>query len=270
MFTTLLVQPLFNILFAAYSLVLDFGLAVIILTVIVRLLIWPLVTRQLHSQRVMQQLQPEVAKIREKTKGDRQKETEMLMELYREKGTSPFAPILPLLIQLPIFFALYIVLRDSVQVNEISKLAYDWVKQLGPVADIISGKVKFSPSLYGLVDLTKPSIVLAVMAGAAQYLQTKMLQPKNLAAAGDTAKIMSSMIVIFPVITAIISLTLPSALALYWVVTSLVAAFQQYWVLMRDAEEMEEMAEEIEEEQARAAKLKKAKKSKKARKRAAS
>ena len=252
-------------MFAAYSLVGDFGLAVIILTVIVRLLIWPLVTRQLHSQRVMQQLQPEVAKIREKAKGDRQKETEMLMELYREKGTSPFAPILPLLIQLPIFFALYIVLRDSVHVNEISKLAYDWVKELGPIQDILNGEVKFSPSLFGLVDLTKPNWVLAVMAGAAQYLQTKMLQPKH-QPAGDQAKIMASMVIIFPIITAIISLTLPSALALYWVVTSAVAAFQQYWVLHRDAEEMEEMAEEIEEKKIKTENKPKKKKSKKSRK----
>lgn len=242
MFTTLLVQPLLNFLFFIYSYVPghDFGVAVILLTIVVRLILWPLVNRQLHSQRAMQALAPEVAKIKEKSKGDRQKETEMLMELYKERGTSPFASILPLLVQLPIFFALYIVLQDSINPKEIAHLVYDPIRQLGPVADIINHHVKFSPSLFGLIDLTKPAVVLAVLAGAAQYLQTKQLTPKH-QPDKQQAQITKIMGTVFPFITAGVALTLPSALALYWMVTSAVAILQQHLVLHRDAHEMEEM-----------------------------
>jgi YidC/Oxa1 family membrane protein insertase len=244
MFTTLLVQPLFNILFAIYGLLPghDFGVAVIILTILVRLLLWPLVTKQLHSQKAMQQLAPEIAKIREQTKGDRQKETEMLMELYKKRGTSPFAPMLPLLIQLPIFFALYIVFRDAIHPDKIAELTYGFVSQIPAVANVIAHHSAFDPTLFGLIDLTKPSPILALTAAAAQWYQVKMMQPKKDSSVkvDDATRIAQSMSLVFPVLTFFIGLTLPSALALYWTVTSLVAAYQQYLVLMRDAREMEE------------------------------
>jgi YidC/Oxa1 family membrane protein insertase len=242
MFNTLLVKPLLNILFAIYAVIPghDFGVAVILLTLLVRLILWPLVTRQLHSQKAMQAMQPEIAKIKAKAKGDRQKETEMLMELYKEKGTNPFASLLPLLIQLPIFFALYAVLRDSIHTDQIAKLLYEPVKQLNEVAHILAHHSEFSPTLFGLIDLTKPSWILALMAGAAQYYQTRQLtaRQKNM---DDQAKMMATATSLFPILTVGIGLTLPSALALYWVVTSLVAIVQQHLVLVRDAHEMEEI-----------------------------
>ena len=248
-FTTILVQPLFNILFAIYAVLPghDFGVAIIILTILVRIALWPLVSRQLHSQKLMQQLQPEVARIRKEAGGDRQKETAMLMELYKEKGTSPLAPLLPLLIQFPIFIALYIVLKDSVHVEQIAHLAYPFVAQMAPVANIIDHHTTFTPTLFG-INLTKPSIVLAITAGLAQFYQGRQLQPQTLAAGGDQAQLMKGMTVVFPVITVLIGLRLPAALALYWTVTSGVASFQQYWVLLRDAEEMEAAEDVIEGE----------------------
>lgn len=241
-FTTLLVRPLFNILFSLYAIIPghDFGLAIIVLTLLVRILLWPLVSRQLHSQKVMQQLQPEVARVRKEAKGDRQKETAMLMELYKEKGTSPFAPILPMLIQLPLLIAFYAGLRDSIKPEKIGQLAYPFVQHLGPVAHIIHNHGAFNPSLFGLVNLTKPSLVLAVIAGLAQFYQTWQLRPQTMAAAGEQGQLMSGMTLAFPLITVVIGLRLPSALALYWIATSVVAAFQQYWILLRDAHELEE------------------------------
>src|SRR5215470_5632014 len=112
MFNALLVQPMFNLLATIYALVHDFGLAIIILTIIIRGALWPLVTRQLHSQRAIQDLQPELKRIKSKAAGDKQVEAQMTMELYKEKEISPFASILPLLIQLPVFIALFIVLKD--------------------------------------------------------------------------------------------------------------------------------------------------------------
>lgn len=242
MFTTIFVQPLFNILFTLYGLLPghDFGVAVIGLTIIVRLALWPLVTKQLHSQKIMQKMAPEIAQIKQQAKGDRQKETQMLMELYKERGTSPFAPIVPILFQLPIFFALYIVFRDSVHPDKIASLTYSFVEQIPAVMNVINNNATFSATLFGVIDLTKPNIVLAVLAGAVQWYQSKMLQPKNQVM--DTqAKLMASMINVFPVITAVIAMTLPSALALYWAVTSAVAILQQHIVLRRDAHEMEDI-----------------------------
>jgi YidC/Oxa1 family membrane protein insertase len=242
-FTLLLVQPLFNILFTIYAFLPghDFGVAIIILTILVRLALWPLVNKQLHSQKILKELQPEVNKIREKAKGDRQKETQMLMELYKERGTNPFASILPLLIQLPIFFALYAVLSKSVHPDQIAKLAYDWVAALPPIQAIINHTATFSPTLFGLVNLTKPSLVLGILAGLAQYAQTKQLSPHT-ATSPEQAQMTNAMTLVFPFITALISLTLPSALALYWITTSLVATMQQYLVLNKDARELEEKA----------------------------
>ncbi|TAK89104.1 membrane protein insertase YidC [Patescibacteria group bacterium] len=242
MFTTLFVEPLFNILFIIYGLLPghDFGVAVICLTILVRLALWPLVTRQLHSQRMMQQMAPEIARIRKETEGDREKQTQMLMELYKERGTSPFAPLLPILIQLPIFFALYIVFRDSVHPEKLTQLLYPWVEQIPAVANVIANNSQFSPTLFGLVNLTQPSLVLAVLAGAAQWYQTKMLQPK-VKSEDPQARMMQTMTKVFPILTVVIGLTLPSALALYWAVTSAVAILQQHLVLNRDAREMEEI-----------------------------
>src|SRR3954471_17882513 len=159
-FHVVLVQPLFNLLAVVYAVIPyhDFGVAVIIFTIIIRLLLWPLVNRQLHSQRAMQALQPEVAKIREQTKGDRQKESQMLMELYKEREISPFGSIGLLLLQLPIFWALFAVLRDIVKPGAINDLAYGWVKNLNAVQDvIIHHHGVINPTFLGYINLAKPS-----------------------------------------------------------------------------------------------------------------
>ncbi len=238
-FNTLLVDPLFNLLAVLYSYVHDFGLAIIILTLIIRGLIWPLVTRQLHSQRALQELQPELKKIKEKAAGDRTLEGQLTMELYKEREINPFASFLPLLIQLPIFFALFIVLKDIVKVGELAKIAYPYVQHLPAIADIINSHVAFKPTLFGVINLTKPSILLAALAAGAQFVQTKQITPKH--TGGDSqAQLMSGMVYVFPAITFFIGLSLPSALPLYWFTSSAVAVLQQYLVLRRDVTELEE------------------------------
>ena len=239
MFDTILVKPLFNLLAIIYATIPghSFGLAIILLTILVRILLWPLVHKQLHSQRALQKIQPEVARIRTECKGDRSKESAMLMELYREKGINPFGSLLPLIIQLPIFIALYIVLKDMIQPGEIAKLTYPAVKNLAAIKTIIDNGGAFHPTFLG-IDLAKPSVILAALAGLAQFFQTKMLTPNN--PQGDAqAKAMASMVYIFPGITFLIGLSLPSALALYWITTSLAAILQQYLILRADVEELE-------------------------------
>ena len=240
LFNTILVKPLFNLLAVIYAILPghDFGVAVIVLTIIVRIVLWPLVNKQLHSQRAMQKIQPEVARIRSEAKGDKQKESAMLMELYREKGINPFSSLLPLLIQLPVFIALYAVLRDMIKPGEIEHLAYPFVKHLGVISDILKHGGALNPTFLGFINLAKPAVGLAAAAAIAQFFQTKMLSPKQ--PQGDAqAQAVASMIYIFPVVTFLIGLSLPAALALYWVTTSLVAILQQYLVLKRDVVELE-------------------------------
>jgi YidC/Oxa1 family membrane protein insertase len=242
MFNTLLVQPIFNLLAAIYALVGDFGLAIIILTIIVRGALWPLVTRQLHSQRAIQELQPALKRIKAEAKGDRQKEAQMTMELYKEKEISPFASILPLLIQLPVFIALFIVLKNIATAGKIAALAYEPVKHLPAIAQIIKHSSGFHPKLFNLILLTTPSVVLAALAALAQFIQTKQLMPAK-QSQDRQAQMMSSMTYVFPALTFFIGLSLPAALPLYWLTASLMAILQQYLVLKRDVQEVEEAAE---------------------------
>lgn len=243
-FNLVLIHPLFNLLLLFYAAIPghDLGLAVILLTVAIRILFWPLVNKQLHSQRAMQKLAPDIAKVRAKAKGDKQLESKLLMELYKEKEISPFAAMIPLLIQLPLLFSLFFVLRDVLKAGEIARLAYEPIKHLGAVQDIIAHSDHFKTTFLGLMDLAKPSVVLAVLAGATQYVQTRQLMPKDKAATkGDpNAQAMAISGSIFPVITFVFGLSLPAALALYWTVTSLVAILQQHLVLNRDVAEMEQ------------------------------
>ena len=112
---TIFVQPILNLLFLIYGLIPghDFGIAVIILTAIIRFALWPLTAKQLHGQKKMQALAPEIAKLKKQAAGDKQKESQLLMELYKEKEISPFSACLPALLQFPFLIALYFVFQKS-------------------------------------------------------------------------------------------------------------------------------------------------------------
>ena len=116
MFTTIIVQPIFNLLSLIYALLPghNFGLAIIIFTIILRLLLWPLVKKQLHQVKVMRALQPELKRIKKAAAGNRQKESMLMMELYKERGINPFGSIGVVLLQLPILLGLYSGLRRVV------------------------------------------------------------------------------------------------------------------------------------------------------------
>src|SRR3982751_1539315 len=108
-FTTVIINPIFNFLVFIYAILPghNFGLAIIIFTIIVRLLMWPLVKKQLNHAKAMRELQPELKKIKQAAKGDRQKESAMTMELYKEREINPFASLGIVIVQLPILLGLY-------------------------------------------------------------------------------------------------------------------------------------------------------------------
>src|SRR4051812_38732170 len=116
MFTTLIVQPIFNLLVLIYALLPghNFGLAIILFTIVIRILLWPLVKKQLHQAKAMRALQPEIKRVKQEAKGDRQKESVMLMELYKERGINPVGSIVVLIPQFFVLIGLYSGLRRVV------------------------------------------------------------------------------------------------------------------------------------------------------------
>lgn len=255
MFNTFIVHPLFNLLAGIYAVIPghDFGVAIIIFTILVRLALWPILAKQLHSQRAMQKIAPDIAKVKLEAAGDKTKESQLLMELYKEKEINPFASLVPLFIQIPIFLALFAVLKDIIKTGEIARLAYEPIRGLGAIKDIIANGGAFKPTLFGIVNLAKPSLVIAALAGIGQYIQTKQLLPKKHSAGDPQAAAMAGMSIIFPFLTVFIGLSLASALSLYWVSASTVAIFQQWLLLRRDVSEMEDMTEGIIVEEPKAA-----------------
>ena len=275
LFDTLIVQPIFNLLALIYGLLpgSDFGISLILFTVIVRLLMWPLVHKQLHQTKLMRGLQPELKKIKAKAKGNKQLEAQLMMELYRERGVKPFSSIGLLFLQLPIFIALYSVIQIiTTKRDEIANFTYGWVEQLQPIAHIISNRDhSFDTSLLGVVDLAKiglggggiywPVVVIAAIAAGLQYIQSRQITPRpetnkklsdifRESAAGkevdqsEMSAVMSSrMIILFPFLTFIVGIYLPGALVLYFATSSAVAVIQQHLLLNQDVEEMEVIAD---------------------------
>lgn len=273
-FDLLIVQPIFNVLMVIYGLIPggDFGISVIIFTVLVRLLMWPLVKKQLHQTKVMRAIQPELKKIKAKAKGNKQLEAQLMMELYRERGVNPFSSIGLLIVQLPIFIALYQVINIVTQQRDrIELFTYDVFEKLGSVGTLIADPSHFNETLLGLVNLADtaiggdglyiPLVLLAMVAAGLQYVQSKQItpQPEGNKRLRDVLKAQSAgkqvdqsevssivtnrMIIFLPLITLVISLYLPGALVLYFAASSLVAVIQQHLILNRDVDEMEALAD---------------------------
>jgi YidC/Oxa1 family membrane protein insertase len=273
-FETLIVQPIFNLLLGIYSILPghDFGIALIIFTIIIRFAMWPLIVRQLHQVKQMRKLQPELAKIKKATKGNRQLESMQMLELYKKHDVKPFRSILTLLIQLPIFIALYQVIQIfTLHRDQIAKFTYDFAEGIGPIKELIANPASFNEKLFGIVDLTAHAIsptgvnvfliVLALIAAGTQYIISKQTMPTTStkrfrdvmaeASAGKqpdqselNAVMMSKMTKFLPFLMLFIMLGLPGALALYYATSNIFAAIQQHFILKRDADEMDKIAEE--------------------------
>lgn len=274
-FDILIVQPIFNLLIGLYSIIPggDFGISIIIFTVFVRFALYPLVKRQLHQTQAMKKLQPKLAKIKQQTKGNKQLESMQMMELYKEHGVSPFRSIGILLIQLPIFIALYTVIRIFTEHrDQINGFTYGFMHGLDPVRQLITHPELFNEKLLGFVDLTKTAfsnghidvflVILAVIAAVTQYIMSKQTMPHNeskkrlrdiLTEAGDgkqadqsemNAIVMGKMMKVMPFFMFFIMVSLPGALALYYATSNIVAVIQQAHLLKQDEAELIQLADE--------------------------
>lgn len=159
LFQLLIVQPIFNALMLLYSIIPwhDFGLAIIIFTIILRFVMYPLIKSQLNQTKLMRKMQPELAKIKKNTKGDRQAEAMQQMELYKRYGIKPMRSVLVLIIQLPIFIGLYQVIRIIISLkNEvISQYLYEPIKNIDVIQSIIQNPANFNHTMLGFIDLTR-------------------------------------------------------------------------------------------------------------------
>lgn len=274
MFQTIIVQPLYNLLVAIYGLLPghDLGLSLVLFTVLIRLAMWPLLKKQLHQSKVMRDLQPELVKVKKAANGDKQQEGRLMMELYKEKGISPFGTIGLTLVQLPLFIGVFQAARDlSEHLERITTLTYSFVKDIPHIQTVIANKDNFNFVSLGFIDLSKralsggkiylPILALAVAATAFQYIQSKQLisQPKEkkklrdilrASASGKqpaqedmSAAMGSSMLFLMPILTMLFAIAAQGAMVVYLLASSLIGIFQQSFILKKDTDEMEAEAE---------------------------
>jgi len=229
-FVILFYQPILNLLIWLHNTIPgdDFGWAIIGLTVLIKIILLPLSAKSLRSQKSLQELQPKVDELRKKYKDDRERQGRELMELYRKEKISPFSSCLPLLIQLPFLLAIFQVLRDEVATGNLD-LLYSFVAIPETINTVF----------LGILNLESPSIIIALIAGALQFWQTRMLvhkrQPAVPGAADEsmTSMMNKQMMYIAPVITVIFGATLPGGLTLYWAVNTLTTLIQQITVFRK-------------------------------------
>ncbi|MFC1625285.1 YidC/Oxa1 family membrane protein insertase [Patescibacteria group bacterium] len=218
-------QPLHNILVFLTGILPfhDLGLAIIILTVAVRFIIFPFSHKSVVTQRKIKEIEPEISKIKEKLKDNRQEQTKQIMDLYRKHGISPFSGFLMLLIQFPIFIALFILLKKGVDLD--GDVLYSFVKL----------PEKINTIFLGFIDLSKSKYLLSILAGLSQFFQirlampkTKKPQTKDHSFKGELQRSMSlQMKYIMPVIIFFIAQRFSSGLALYWTISNVFAILHE-------------------------------------------
>lgn len=218
MFETLFVKPLFNALMLVYQgfFVHDLGVAVVILVVCIRLLLWPLFERAVRSQVLITKIQPQIQKIQKQYKDDPVRQSQELMALYKESGFNPFMSFLVVIIQLPVLIALYRVFLSGIQNANHASLLYPWVHETHA----------FSTLFLSFMDLSKPLLAITVLACSTQFFQSWYMMQKQ-KGAGAQAATTQIMALISPVLTFVILFPLPSVIGLYWIVTTLFSIVQQ-------------------------------------------
>lgn len=231
-------QPIYNALIGLYNIFGDFGVAIIVLTLLVKFALIPLSRKQIESQKEMQELQPKIKELQKKYKKDKEQLSKKTMALYKEHKVNPAAGCLPLIIQMIIFISMYRVIINLSQEHTLTVNAdqlYTFIAQ----PDQING------FFLSLMNLAEPFWLIAGITALAQFYQLKMMQAKNEkllkkepkkeeknTTEPDFATIMQKqMLFIVPIMTLFIGLKFPSGLTLYWL-TSTVFMIAQQWIVM--------------------------------------
>lgn len=237
LFNIIFTTPIFNGLMLLYHLFGDLGLSIIVLTIIIKLVLFPLTLQQLKSMKATQALQPKMAEIRKKYAKDQQAQMQAMQSLYKEYGVNPVAGCLPLLVQLPVlyglFYALNNVLKAATNLNAINSLLYPFVPHFIRPPDVnLNWFTWLNPAWHISLAVPDHTLVLPILAGIATFVQLRMSQPKTVpgAPSDPSMQSMKMMQYIMPFVTVFFGLSFSAGLALYWMVSSSFQAVQQYFV----------------------------------------
>jgi YidC/Oxa1 family membrane protein insertase len=259
LFGQIFMRPIFNGLVLLYHLFGDFGLSIVVLTLIIRLLLFPLTLKQLKSMKANQQLQPQMQEIRKKYAKDQQAQVQALQALYKEYGVSPLTGCLPSLAQLPVIYGLYFALYSVVNAEKahnihslndllyqpfvrpfshLPNLSFTWFQWLSFLNPILHVNLSWTLSLIQ----PDPSHILPVLAALATLISLRISQPATAAAAAannsknkpgqpdQSMQMMKTMQLIMPIMILYFGWNFPAGLVLYWIVSSGFQAIQQYFV----------------------------------------
>jgi YidC/Oxa1 family membrane protein insertase len=235
LFNYIITEPIFNVLMLLYHLFGSMALSIIVLTVIVRLALFPLTLKQLKSTKATQAIQPLIADVRKKYK-DQKEQYAAMQAIYKEYGVNPVAGCLPLLVQLPVLYGLFFALREALNTSGLNPVNY--LHSLNQAIYPFLPKFIIPPDPYmiwfgGPINLghPDPTHILPILAGLATFLQLRMSQPRTRTGAKDAmSQQMAIMQYIMPFITLIFAWGFPAGLALYWTTTSVFSMVQQYFV----------------------------------------
>ena len=231
LFNTFFFNPIYNglVFLVEFFPWMDLGVAIIIVTIIVKFIIFPLTKKSIKLQIIQKKIEPELKKIKEKYKDNKEEQAQKIMALYKEKGLNPLSSILILIIQIPVIFALYFVLLKGGLPEINHEILYSF----------INNPESINTFFLGLVDMTGKSLILALLAGISQYIQIKLMLPKLEPKKSNHQKtfkddLMRSMNTqmrfVMPVIVFFISYSLPAAIALYWITSNIFMIFQEIFV----------------------------------------
>ncbi len=231
LWNTLIFQPLLNLLLFLYALLgRNFGLAVILFTVLVRIVTLPVTQQQMKSAKASQDMQPKLQELQQKYKNDKDKLAQEQMKLYKESGVNPLGCVLPMLIQLPVWFGLYQAITAALPQNPLQmlSLAQHIYSRLPLVSGAASSLIPLNPNFLWLhLGRPDPYYIIPILTMATMWLQQKMTTPAN---ADPQQKAMSqSMELTMPLMFGYITLSLASGLGLYFVASNVVGIVQQYF-----------------------------------------
>ncbi len=242
LYYTLLFEPLFNGLVFIYKYLPSLGVSIIILTIIIKLLLYIPSRSSIRSQKTLSETQPKLKVIQEKYKNNKEELGRQIMKFYKENKVNPFSSCLPLLLQLPILIALYRVFFAVAQTDPTTHiLVAEQLEHLyEPLRNIFAEKA-INPMFLGIFDLSqKGNYLFAILAGAAQFWQSKMVmskKPPKVPGAKDegmAAGMNKQMLYFMPIITVFFGIQFPAGLTLYWLVSTLFMVAQQYVVFKWD------------------------------------
>ncbi|MFC1663126.1 YidC/Oxa1 family membrane protein insertase [Patescibacteria group bacterium] len=236
-FNTVLYEPLFNALMFLHNYIpgRDLGVAIILLTLVIKFVLYAPSLSAIRQQKIVQDMQPKLAALKKKYKDNREELSKQLVLFYKQNKVNPLSSCLPLLIQLPILFALYRVFFGGLQTDAATGIIVaDQLEHLyGPLRDVYSVE-SLNTMFLGFVDLAKNNnVILALIAGVFQFLQSRMLMSrrppkvKGSADEGVVARSSQTMTYIFPLVTVYFAYLFPAGLALYWVVSTMFQWIQQ-------------------------------------------